>query len=344
MKIFVLSLAWLICSSAQASGMQTHWCPALPNAPLKVTAGLTNEVNAHRDDQPKPQIKLHTEGTLPHQGLYDQSIEAKKDLPRMRNLALYLALKPDDAAAADQLEKLMRAWANTYQISFNPIDETDFEAFIDAYAISRPHFGMSTQSVLDNFFRTMANGYLTQIDANQHKGTWINNWQSHRIKLLTLTAVLLDDSALFGEAKRLFRQQLDQNLRDDGSVLDFYERDALHYVTYDLEPLVRSAIAARMRGDDWLHLANSHGITLANGLDWLLPYARGDISHQEYVHTNVKFDLTRREAGVPGFSGAWDPKLAKQLYWQATLLDSKYSSLAASLGGPQPWQVACWMS
>ncbi|SMC20320.1 Alginate lyase [Andreprevotia lacus DSM 23236] len=334
----------LLALTTLAHAADGRWCPALPNVGNKLAASLASEVNTHRDDQPRAQPRLHTEGTLPHQGIYDQSVAAKQDFPRMRNLALYVRLHAEDGAALDQLEKLLRAWANLYQPSFNPIDETDFDAYIDAWAISRERFGMDTQSVLDNFFRNMAQGYIAQMRANGGKGTWINNWQSHRIKLVTLTAVLLDDPAMLAEAKRLFRQQLQQNLHDDGSVLDYYERDALHYVTYDLEPLLRAALAARTRGEDWLRLPTAQGATLASALDWLLPYTRGDIVHQEYLRTTVKFDLERRDAKLPGFTGAWDPHSARNLYWLAALLDPRYASIAASLGSPPPWQVACWMS
>ena len=34
------------------------------------------------------------------------------------------------------------------------------------------------------------------------------------------------------------------------------------------------------------------------GEDWLLPFASGERTHEEYVHTSVKFDLQRRGAGL----------------------------------------------
>ncbi len=47
-----------------------------------------------------------------------------------------------------------------------------------------------------------------------------------------------------GGAHQAFIAHLGRIIRADGTVLDFEERDALHYVVYDLEPPVRAAQAA----------------------------------------------------------------------------------------------------
>ena len=46
---------------------------------------LVSNVLAHLNDKPHAQAKLHTEGTLPHEGIYDQSVEAEKDLDLLRS-------------------------------------------------------------------------------------------------------------------------------------------------------------------------------------------------------------------------------------------------------------------
>ena len=37
---------------------------------------LVSNVQAHLNDPPHALAKLHTEGTLPHEGIYDQSVDA----------------------------------------------------------------------------------------------------------------------------------------------------------------------------------------------------------------------------------------------------------------------------
>ncbi|WP_050747417.1 alginate lyase family protein [Sodalis glossinidius] len=101
---------------------------------------------------------------------------------------------------------------------------------------------------MDRFLRRWADSYLHRIAQANQAMIWRNNWQSHRIKLLTLIAVATDDSRLSNRSRALFRQQIAQNIDNAGVTLDFKDRDALHYVVYDLQQLVDAALAARHRG------------------------------------------------------------------------------------------------
>jgi hypothetical protein len=318
------------------------WCSAI--AVSEKTRGiLQRDADKRSTDQPRAIALIHTEGTLPHQGLWDQSVAAKQDLPLIRNLAL-IWRSNHDKSTLDHLATLLDAWSTIYQPSYNPIDETDFDILIDAYAITQAVLPTSTRTKLASLVRAWGEGYLDQMQrrVNPNRATWKNNWQSHRIKLATLAAAALDDTSLFDKARNQFRIQLNQNLGKSGLTLDFQERDALHYVVYDLEPLVRAAMAAKTRGEDWLNLTADNGATLAAGLDWLLPYAQGKEVHEEYVHSKVKFDYQRQAAGVKGFSGQWDPKSSAQLYWMASLLDTRYLSTAQAIAKKMPWLDACW--
>ena len=86
-----------------------------------------------------------------------------------------------------------------------------------------------------------------------------------------ITSRTLNDDELFHAARRLFQTQIETNMHSDGEVIDFAQRDALHYVLYDLEPLAHAALAARRRGEDWFNLRGGNGATLAKGFAWLKP-------------------------------------------------------------------------
>lgn len=338
-QAFALACA-LATPSAQAAAVA--WCPA-GEAPAKVVDVLARDAQKRSSDAPRAMARIHTEGTLPHQGIWDASVEARRDLPLMRELALLWHVRQDRAALA-QLDRLLLAWSTVYVPSFNPIDETPFDALIDAYAIAAADLPEATRTKASALLRAWATGYLDQMrhPAQPDKGSWANNWQSHRVKLVTLAAAALDDAPLVDAAREQFQAQVSRNLHADGSTLDFHERDALHYTVYDLEPLARAALAMRARGEDWLTWRAESGASLAAGLGWLLPYASGQKQHDEYVHTTVKFDLQRRAAGVAGFSGAWAPAGGATLYWLSSHLSPRYQPVAASLG-PQPaWMAVCW--
>lgn len=306
---------------------------AMPPSATVLTQAVANP------PAPVPQALpvIHTEGTLPHVGLHDQSAAAVRDFSYMLDLALAWRDTRDSAALA-QLKRYLNVWMQVYRPSFDPIDETPLGNLIAAYRLTAADLPAATAQATRAFIERLARGYLERMEAHRDdsRGVWSNNWQSHRVKLVTLAASALDDPALFARARAAFQAQLSANLKPDGEVLDFSQRDALHYVVYDLEPLVLAAAVAQGRGEDWLRLPGRLGQTLAQALDWLLPYAQGQRSHEEFRKTTVPFDVQRAAAGLPGYAGVWDPRNARVLYWSASLLDPRYAAIARHLATAPP--------
>ncbi len=305
--------------------------------------GLMKDVAARLNDQPKPLARLHTEGQLPHEGIYDQSIEAERDLDLMRDAALVWRATGDERYLR-LVDRFLLAWASTYQPSFDPIDETHFDSMILAYDLTASALPVKTRNATAAFIGKLANGYVARVDAQPRPltGTYRNNWESHRVKLVAMAAFTLDDRKLINAAQRLFIEQIGENVAPDGATVDFAERDALHYVTYDLEPLVVAALAARRHNRNWLTQRAQNGASLQLALDWLMPYALGEKTHDEFVHSSVAFDAKRREAGLPGYSGPWDPKNSAQLFHLAARLSGRYASVALRLAPTPPaWLAVC---
>ncbi|KVG14519.1 alginate lyase family protein, partial [Burkholderia thailandensis] len=231
---------------------------------------LIKSVDAHLTDEPKALPRVHTEGTLPHEGIYDQSAEALNDMELMRNAALAWRVTNQSRYLA-LVDRFLSTWVSTYRPSFNPIDETRFESLILAYDMTASALPVKTRNATAAFIAALGNGYVQQIDAQKRplKGTWRNNWQSHRIKLIALAAFTLGDRKMMNAAQRLFVEHLADNIEPDGTTYDFLERDALHYAVYDLQPLVTAALAARRFNRNWLRERAPNGATLAAALDWL---------------------------------------------------------------------------
>jgi hypothetical protein len=295
--------AWAAMNFCAAPAMQNS---ERTNADPGVKA-LVQMVQSHLNDAPKARAKLHTEGTLPGQGIHDESVDAEKDLALMRDAALAWRATGDERYLR-LVDRFLYAW------------------------------------VASAFIAKMTSGYIADIDKQKRPltGTYRNNWQSHRIKLVAMGAFTIDDRRLVNAAQRLYVEHIGDNIAPDGSTVDFAERDALHYVTYDLQPLVTAALAARRHNRNWLTERAQSGATLAAALDWLTPYALGTRTHEEFVGSKVPFDATRREAGLPGFTGAWDPKNAAELFHLAARLDGRYAPIALRLApSPPAWLAVC---
>jgi len=284
--------------------------------------------------------RLHTEGTLPGKGIRDISLKAKEDQPIVLNLALAWRLT-GDRRFLDQAGRYLEAWADIYRMSFNPIDETGFDTLILATDLTEADLPLALQAKLDGFWRRMAEGYL---DAMRGKPKhFYTNWQSHRVKLAAMAAFQIGDAELILRARRAFEAQVATNILADGSVFDFHERDALHYVTYDLDPLLMAALAARMHGQDWYRLKNPAGASLQRALAWLEPYARGDRAHVEFARSTIQFDRDRAKAGQGEYAPhPWDPGNAVGTYALAAHIDPAYRDFARQLQdrtgrNPQAW-------
>lgn len=60
------------------------------------------------------------------------------------------------------------------------------------------------------------------------------------------------------------------------------------------------------------------------------------------MNSPVPFDAKRREAGLPGYTGQWDPKNATELFHLAARLDGRYARVARQLSPmPPAWLAAC---
>lgn len=334
-------LTWCQCPEAGAQP-PAAWCSVPPEQARAALAARLARLDQQKDRAPQPVAGVHTEHTLQGDPDREQSIVAERDLDFMLEeaLAWRAGAGSDHLAIAD---RFLSAWVTTYQPDFNPIDETRFDALIETYAITRDALSKPTRKASEQLLRSWATGYLDRMDDALARGarqaSWVNNWQSHRVKLVTMMAAALQDHDLFVRARMAARRQLAVNLRPAGETLDFGERDALHYVVYDLEPLLRASLVAASVGEDWYHLKAK--ASLADAVAWLLPYANRERQHQEFVHSTVSFDAERARHGEKGYSGLFDPKNAAQAMWLAASLDPSYLPVAKGLGAAPDFLAAC---
>ena len=68
-----------------------------------------------------------------------------------------------------------------------------------------------------------------------------------------------------------------------------------------------AALAAKAHGEAWFHAAVHGGSCVELAIDWLTPFALGQKTHKEFVHSSVPFDAMRAKAGLKGYPGPWEP-------------------------------------
>jgi len=316
--------------ASQLRGKQTQ--PAGATVLQAAEADLTREPHAVRH--------LHTEGLLPHQGLYDQSVEASKDFTRLLNFGLAYQMT-GDRKFLNAADHFFNVWIDTYQVSGNPIDETSFDRIFLAYDLTRADLPPSTQQKFDAFAQSLTDSLTESL--KHEKKEEASNWECHRIKLMTLAAFALGSRALISSARSAFQHEVSTAIEPSGSLSDFEKHDALYYVVYDLEPLVFSALAAKEHGEDWFHDASEDGSSLSGAVEWLVPYAAKRQTHEEFTRSTVHIDQLRKQAGLKGFSGLWDPASCAYLFSITSLVDRSYRMLAGQIARLPNAQLPSWV-
>lgn len=270
--------------------------------------------------KPKALERVHTEGLLPNEDIFNESKESIKDLQIMFRLAVVYHLT-GEKKYLDHCLIFYEAWINKYKVSFNPIDETKFDQLIFTYDLIQLEIKAELKEKSLSLFREIANGYIERIEEQEKKD--ITNWQSHRIKLITLCSFVLNDSKLLEKVYKIYIDHINLNIYSDGSVYDFYARDALHYVVYNLEPLIIAAISAKQHGHDWVT-----NYPIERAIEWLIPYSLNLKFHEEFKNTKSEFDIARRNHAVEGYSGEWKSAKSYWLFCSASLLNENYKKIA----------------
>jgi hypothetical protein len=308
-------------SPARAAQIRQRTTPALAGQlKSQADAGLARELHVR--------ALVHTQGLLPHEQDRDASVLAQEDWRQTLIQALAWCLTGNPAYEA-KAAAYIDAWMASYSPSFNPIDEAALPDLLFGFDFVQSRLSAPTIAKARLLGRQLATGYLGERRAGD-PSTGLNNWQSHRVKLATAGAYLSGEAELIAGARAAFAAHISRNVDLDGHTYDFGQRDAMHYVVYDLEPLLLAASMAAAHGDDWYGLPSLQG-RLAAALRWLEPYAAGDERHEEFVHSTARVEARRAAAHVEGYSGMWQRSEASNLYWIASRLDPRFTRIAGAL-------------
>ncbi|UTH75732.1 alginate lyase family protein [Chromobacterium sp. IIBBL 290-4] len=286
-------------------------------------------------DGPQAVAALSTEGRLAGDPVKVQTEAALRDMAKIQALAIAWTLD-GDARYLKQAGAYLQAWAETNRPTGDPIDETGLEPAIFGYRLLRDHLPKAQRDKIDGWLREVARAEIAS--RNMKRKTATNNWHSHRLKIVGLIGFALNDQALIRYARDGLKQQLSDNLLPDGSSIDFQERDALSYHTYDLQPLLTLALAFAERGEDFYRLQAPSGASLQKSVAFLRPYLDGSRTHAEFVGSAVPFDKARSDHHEAGhvIGAAYDPRNAAATLELAAAFEPGYADLALKLSGGRP--------
>lgn len=277
-------------------------------------------------EQPNPIAKIESQGLLEGDPRKVASLKAVQDGDKVYALALAYRLYGQKTYLQKATDYLT-AWAQTNQPTGDPINETKLESMITGYDLIRPELSATQRQAVDTWFDRMADGEVHSFSVQPGKGTAVNNWNSHRIKIITLIAYTLHANKYDSIISSELEKQIGQNLNADGTSLDFMERDAFHYHTYDLEPLLTATIAIkRATGKNYFTYESDKQASIKKSVDFIVPYMTGEKQHGEFVNSRVEFDRKRAANHEKGYAAGtpFEPQSGIYLLSLATYFDPGY--------------------
>ena len=309
-KLIILTAALGVCISVKAQYV------SLSKAEIKsLKTALQTDEKARREfeafktiaekavnETPNPIEKVTSQGLLQGNPAKTASLKAVEDGPKIYSLALYYRLYGNKSYLS-KAQEFLTAWAKINHATGDPIDETKLEEFFTGYDLIRDDLNKDQRQLIDSWMESIALAEINSFAAKPEKSTSKNNWNSHRIKVITQAVYAIHAEKKYrdtitGELKK----QLAQNLYADGSSYDFAERDALHYHIYTLEPLLKAMIVLnRAEGKNYYALQSPSGSSVKKSVDFLIPFVTGEKTHGEFANSKVKFDRDRAANGEKGY-------------------------------------------
>jgi Alginate lyase len=272
-----------------------------PSTYKKVYQPFFNAAQKALSEDPNPIEKIQSQGLLEGNPAKTASLKAVEDAYKVYSLALVYRLY-GDKSYLDKATTFLLAWGTTNKATGDPINETKLEDMITGYDLVRSELSAENQKTIDDWMGSIAEAQLNSASSKPGRGTAINNWNSHRIKIITLIAYTLHTKKYDDVITTELEKQLVINLNADGTTHDFVERDAFHYHTYDLEPLLSACIAIyRATGKNYFDYETPKGASIKKCVDFMVPYMTGEKTHGEFVNSTVPFDQQRAKNHEKGY-------------------------------------------
>ncbi|MGF7042470.1 alginate lyase family protein [Mucilaginibacter lappiensis] len=253
------------------------------------------------DEQPDPIETIVSQGVLAGNPAKTASLKALHDGDKVYALTLLYKLY-GQKQYLQKAQDYLQAWAKINKPNGDPINESKLDDFITGYDLIRNEVSSDARNEVDAWLTNIYNAELNSPSAKPGKTTGFNNWNSHRIKVMTLTAFTLHNDGFMEPVYKLLEKQIDDDLYADGTSFDFKERDAFHYHTYTLEPLLKTCMAIyRATGKKYFTYESANGSSIQKSVDFLVPFVTGEKTHAEFVNSKVGFDKARAANHEKGY-------------------------------------------
>jgi hypothetical protein len=281
--------------------------------------------------RPRAAEVLNYEGLLSDDARRLATVEHLEDSNAVAALLELWQVSGDPVLAA-HMRLFLLAWAETYRPTGNDVNEDKLLPMIVAFASVRETFPERDGERVMQWLRVMGEKHVEQL---KRSGPPRSNRDTKRLRLLAFLGVALARSEWVDVALARLGEFLAHGLKPDGTSYDLHHRDSLTYHVSALVPALDVAWLARKRGEERYRLASAEGASLQRSVQYLVPFADGSRTREEWRQSRVELDRRRAAAGLEAYSPGrlYDPTNALPVLEKATLWEPQFVPLVAKLAG-----------
>lgn len=302
-------------------------------------ASLSAEAKPLIGVAPTPLAVIDYEGLVNTDPKRIACVEKLQQVNVAATLFNYWQVTGDDAAAAT-LRDFILAWAQTYQPTGNDVNENKLFALFVAYQALRDTFNEEDRATVDAWLTRI--GELHAKGYHQHRN--LTNRFTKRLRILQVLGQTFDRPKWTSLAGKGYQRFISQSLRPDGTSFDLEHRDTLTYHNSALKPLLDLARGYGPAGCQWYAWESADGASVKKSVDYVIPYAKGELQREEWTNSKVSLDRERAAAGVAYYQPGklYDPKNAYELMLLASCFDRSLLPLARQLSDAPSEQYPDW--
>ncbi|HEV7350996.1 alginate lyase family protein [Telluribacter sp.] len=305
---------------------------------------VEQEAQRYLNDEPRPLRVIHYEGLLDTNPDRIRTTESLKDLDKVA-VWLFAWYGTQDQVYAQKIKEYLLAWAGTYQPTGNPINENKLEPLIHSYRVLENSFSKDEKSRVDKWVTQIAEAEMAFPRIPE------NNWKAKHIKLVGTIGLVLQKPRYLNYAREQFKKYIEKALYADGTSRDLHQRDALSYHVSGLDPLLVYAITQEQLGGKQSDFhpftyQGPEGGSIQKSVDYVVPYAKREKVHAEWVNTKVELDRQRAKAGLAHYQPGkpYEPEGSLDMFTLASYFNPAYREVIQVLHKEGFKEYDSWLS
>ncbi len=298
----------------------------------EIARDISAEVEARDllEAEPQPLEVIHYEGLVNTDPRRIATVAKLREMDDVALLVRYWQLT-EDAEAADALRRYLVAWASTYEPTGNDVNENKFYPMLVAYEALRDEFPPEERRLVDEWILEMAEMHAEAVRKSDH----LTNRYTKYVRLTAIAGMIFERQEWIDLAHEGVKRFVRESLYEDGTSRDLKRRDTLTYHGSALKPMIELAMLAGPEGENLYRWTNQRGGSIEKSVDYVVPYALGEKTREEWTHSKIDLDRKRAEAGLEKYRRGrlYDPQNALELMERASYFDPDLTRVVAHLNG-----------